>query len=490
MASSSGSGSDDSTKKRTQASALGKATTRAAVLHDNTRSPRDDRRVRGQALREAIPHELHAGWKPQSKRRSVLDVLTQSDKGRLANLVPLKYGRMMHSPFTFFRGSAALMAEDLNAVTSTGIRVQVCGDCHLLNFGAFATPERKIVFDINDFDETLPAPWEWDLKRLATSFVLLCRDNECKPKFALDAATACARAYREKITEFSRMSILDIWYAQFDWQSIIESTSDTELQRLNERELKKTQKRTIREYYFPKLTEEKNGNRVIKDNPPLISHPHIANRKQAEKQAQEAMDLYRQSLQEDRRRLLDRYELADLALKVVGIGSVGTVCAVALLLAPDDEPLFLQIKEARPSVLEPFAGASTFANHGQRVVEGQRIIQSASDIFLGWTKFADGRHFYVRQLRDMKIKLNPEIWDGKHIVEIAQVMGHALARAHARTGDAAQISGYLGTESTFDAAVADFAIAYADQTERDHTELVAAIKSGRIKAESEDMDDD
>lgn len=464
-----------------------KFTDEEALLHDNTISPRDDRRARGKAIAVAKPHHLHAGWKPAAKRLDPISVLEKSNEGRRQELTPLRWGRMMQSPFTFYRGAAALMAMDLGSFDSTSIPVQACGDCHLLNFGAFATPERNIVFDINDFDETLPAPWEWDVKRLAVSFVLSARDNGLKAKFATQAAETVVRAYRQKITELSRMSILDIWYERVDWQSVIERTSDEVLQKKRQARLKKELKRTIQDYYFPKFAEQTGGAYVFKDSPPTMYHLKGADGKIFTAQVEKAVQLYKESLQEEKRRLINRYRLVDVALKVVGIGSVGTLCAVALMLAPDDEPLLLQIKEARDSVLQPYVGKSTFENQGQRVVEGQRMMQSASDIFLGWTRFDDGKHFYIRQLRDTKVKPDPELWEGPQTIEIAEVMGNVLARAHARSGDAAIISGYLGgaTDDSFDAAVADFALNYADQVERDHALLVAAIKSGRIKAKDE-----
>ncbi|HEY9787786.1 MAG TPA: DUF2252 domain-containing protein [Candidatus Obscuribacterales bacterium] len=454
-----------------------------ALLHDNTISPRDDRRIRGKLLREAVSRESHAGWAPPKDRPDPIEVLEESNKGRIKELIPIRYGRMIQSPFTFFRGAAALMAHDLAGTPATKIRTQVCGDCHLLNFGAFATPERNIVFDINDFDETLPAPWEWDLKRLAVSFVLLARDNDLKPKVQSAAAQTVARAYREKMEELSKLAILDVWYSQVGWESIIQNTSDALLQKKRLDELKKAKKRTIQFYYFPKLVQQVNGQYLIKDNPPLIYHP--ASEKEREiflERVKKAFLQYRETLQWDKQRLLDRYRLVDCALKVVGIGSVGTTCGIALFLAPDDEPLILQFKEARASVLEPFAGKSTFENHGERVVAGQRIVQSASDIFLGWTRYDDGRDFYIRQLRDTKVKLDPELWDSKQIVEIAKVLGAVLARAHARSGDAAQISGYLGSNDVFDKAIAEFAVAYADQTSVDYHALLKAINDGKIKA--------
>jgi uncharacterized protein (DUF2252 family) len=460
---------------------LAKAKAAEAKLHDNTESPRDDRRFRGKALMEAFPHASHAHWQAPKNRPDPIDLLEETNKGRLTELEPIRYGRMMQSPFTYYRGAAAMMAADLANTPRTNIKVQACGDCHLLNFGAFATPERNIVFDINDFDETLPAPWEWDIKRLAVSFALAAKDNNLKTKFAHESAQAVTRAYRERMNEFAKMSILDIWYARVDWQNFVDGTSDAKMQKHHKDLLKKAKKRTIQDYYFPKMTQEKDGAYTIKDNPPIVFHLPEKENEDLKQKVLKALDLYGKSLQEDRERLFKRYRLMDFAIKVVGIGSVGTLCAVALMLAPDNEPLILQVKEARESVLEAYAGKSEFENHGQRVVAGQRIVQSASDIFLGWTKFDDGRHFYIRQLRDTKVKPEPEMWEGPHLVEIAQTMGGVLARAHARSGDAAVLSGYLGTGSGFDEAIAEFSLAYADQMTKDHEQLVAAIQSGRLK---------
>lgn len=457
----------------------------SAVLHDNTITPRDDRKERGKILRAAVPLELHAGWQAPPDRRNPVDLLEESNEGRLPDLIPIRYGRMLQSPFTFYRGAAAVMAADLATTACTKVRVQACGDCHLLNFGAFATPERNIVFDINDFDETLPAPWEWDLKRLAVSFVLVARDNGLKQKYEAEAAEAVARAYREKMGEFAKMSILDIWYYRIDWEKIIEKTSDEELQRRRKEKLRKEQQRTVADYYFPKFVEESGGAFTIKDNPPAMFHLPDCESGPFVQQVSAAFEAYKQSLQEDKARLFGRYRLADVAIKVVGIGSVGTTCAVALMLAPDNEPLFLQLKEAKASVLEPYAGKSEFENHGQRVVAGQRIIQSASDIFLGWTKMDNGKHFYLRQLRDTKVKPEPELWEGPQLVEIAEVMGAVLAKAHARSGDAAVIRGYLGAKETFDQAISSFAVAYADQVESDYSLLVKAYEAGKIQVTKE-----
>ncbi len=459
-----------------------------AQLHDNTLTPRDERRESGQAMAEksALPRELHAAWDPPADRPDPVDILQKSDEGRIPELIPIRYGRMLQTPFTFFRGAAALMASDLSYTPNAKVRVQACGDCHLLNFGGFATPERNISFDMNDFDETLPAPWEWDVKRLAVSFVLLARDNGLKGKAGKAAARAVARSYREKMRDYSSMTILNLWYARIDWHTVLDKISCPDIQKRTKQRTTKEMKRTVEDYYFPKLVEESDGRYTIKDNPPLIYHMPREDGRKFDQSVLKAFQLYRESLQEDKRRLLDRYSLRDLAIKVVGVGSVGTVCALALMLARDDEPLFLQIKEARASVLEPYAGQSVFENHGQRVVEGQRIIQSASDIFLGWTKFDNGKHFYLRQLRDIKIKLQPELWDADTLVASANVMADVLARAHARSGDAAFISGYLGDTEEFDDAMEEFCVAYADQTEKDYEAMEAAVKSGRIQATTED----
>ena len=462
------------------------SSTDLAALHDNTMSPRDDRRARGQIMHEAIPHRSHAAWQAAADRPDPVDLLLKSGEGRMAELLPLRYGRMLVSPFTFYRGTAGLMAFDLARTPNSKVRVQTCGDAHLMNFGAFATPERNIVFDLNDFDETLPAPWEWDVKRLAVSFVLAARDNNLKEKHARNAAVAIAKSYRKKTFEYSKKGILDIWYDRIDWSVVQESTSDKELKKVRREKTEKALKRTIASYYFPKMTESSDGKHTLKDNPPTIYHmagPDGANFKD---QAAKALPMYRETLQEDRRRLFDRYKLEDIAIKVVGIGSVGTVCAVALMLAPDDEPMFLQFKQATNSVLEAYAGRSEFDNHGQRVVAGQRIIQSASDIFLGWTHFEDGKHFYIRQLRDGKVKLEPELWDGERMEEAAELMGAALARAHARSGDATVISGYMGEEDTFDEAIGDFAIAYANQAQDDYERFAAAAKLGKFEV-AEDL---
>ena len=434
----------------------------------------------GKALRSKVPRGQHAEWKPNRRRHDPIALLERSSEGRVAELIPIRYGRMMQSPFTFFRGAAAIMAADLSASPSSGIRVQACGDCHLLNFGGFATPERRIIFDLNDFDETLPAPWEWDLKRLATSFVVASRSNGFKTRHERKGALACVRAYRERLAEFAAMHALDVWYASLDAEDVVASFDDRRRAAVRKR-VQKLVKKSIAEDDFPKLTQLEKGRPVIKDNPPLIYHPQQSDKKAFHHRIETAFTRYRDTLPDERRVLLDRYQIVDLAAKVVGVGSVGTRCAVLLMMASSGDPLFLQVKEARVSVLEPYAGKTGYQNRGQRVVIGQRLMQSSSDIFLGWTETPDA-HFHVRQLREMKIKPPVETMEHEALEDFAGLCGWGLARAHAKAGDAAGIAGYLGKSAAFDEAVADFAVAYADQNERDHAALVAAVRDGRLEA--------
>ena len=415
----------------------------------------------GKAIRDTCPRESHADWKPPADRSDPIEILEASNKGRLPELIPVRYGRMIPSPFVFFRGAAAIMAADLAHTPATGIRVQSCGDAHLMNFGAFATPERRVIFDINDFDETLPAPWEWDVKRLATSFLIASRSNGFSEADARKTALCCVRSYRERMAEFAQMRTLEVWYARLDLETILPSIKDQEAQKRLERRVQKAEASDMHEVDFPKLVSVENGEPTIRDNPPLIYHLREQAGPEFESRVADAFARYRESLPDERRVLLDRYQRKDLAMKVVGVGSVGTFCAVVLMMADVDDPLFLQVKEAGTSVLEPYAGKSIYANHGQRVVNGLRLMQSASDLFLGWTEGREGRHFYVRQLHDMKIKLLVELFTLKVMVQYAEYCGWALARAHARAGQPALIAGYLGKGDQFDEAVADFATAYA-----------------------------
>jgi uncharacterized protein (DUF2252 family) len=392
---------------------------------------------------------------------------------------------MIPSPFVFFRGAAAIMAADLAHTPATGIRVQSCGDAHLMNFGAFATPERHVIFGINDFDETLPAPWEWDIKRLATSLLIASRSNGFSEADARKTALASVRSYRERMAEFALMPALDVWYARLDLETILLSMKDQEAQKRLQRRLQKAEPSEVHEVDFSKLVTLEKGEPKIRNNPPLIYHLREQGGPEFEARVADAFARYRESLPDERRVLLDRYQRKDLAIKVVGVGSVGTLCAVILMMDDAEDPLFLQVKEAGASVLEPYAGKSIYANHGQRVVTGQRLMQSASDMFLGWTEGREGRHFYVRQLHDMKIKMLVERFTLKMMVQCAEYCGWALAKAHARAGQPALIAGYLGKADRFDEAVADFAISYAQQNERDYEVMVRAVKQGRIQVYTE-----
>ena len=443
---------------------------------------RDRRLAAGKALRDAVPRAAHAKWKAPARARDPIRLLEESNRYRVPELVPIRYGRMLRSPFTFLRGSAGLMAHDLASTPASGLRVQACGDCHLLNFGAFATPERNLAFDLNDFDETLPAPWEWDVKRLAASFVVAARENRYPDKEAREIAVESVSAYREHLRKCSKRSPLQVWYEQLDMESLIEKAPDAEARKRREKMAAKARQR-IGEYLLPKISTQKGGRRRLTDQPPVLFH--LAE-KGIEERFREGMRDYRASLPDDRRVLFDRYRLQDFAMKVVGIGSVGTRCMVALYASAEGDPLLLQIKEACPSVLAPYAGKSAYENQGQRVVVGQRLMQSSSDIFLGWTRGRGTRHFFVRQLRDMKFSVETAGIPAVQLKRYAEVCGTVLARAHAKSGDAAKISGYLGKKDTFDQAIGEFALRYADQTARDHAALVAAVRDGRVNALVED----
>jgi uncharacterized protein (DUF2252 family) len=437
----------------------------------------EERMAAGKATRAKVPRDAHARF----KRASGIDplaILSASDAGREAELVPIRYGRMMESPFAFYRGSACLMAADLANTPTTGKYVQACGDCHLMNFGGFATPERHIVFGLNDFDETLPAPWEWDVKRLAASFVLAARANGLSDRRGRDFAVGCARSYREQLARLSEMDPLAVWYERItaeDFMAGLPRPIRKDLEATIERATKRTP-----DIEFPKLTDMVGGRLGIRDAPPLIFHPPEAQSASFEEILHQCLGAYRQSLAEDRRHLFDEYELVDAAIKVVGIGSVGRRCWILLLMSAANDPLFLQVKQAVQSVLEPFAGKSIYPHHGQRVVIGQKMMQPASDLFLGWLTGVKGRHFYVRQLRDAKIKPLVEAMDGERFAIYAERCGWALAHAHAKAAETAGISGYLGKSDQFDEAIGRFAVAYADQAERDHAALKAAVRRGKI----------
>jgi uncharacterized protein (DUF2252 family) len=438
----------------------------------------------GKALRNSVPRTSHAGWEPPRDRTDPIEILIESSKGRLQNLIPIRYGRMLQTPFTFYRGAAAIMAADLATTPATGLRVQACGDCHLLNFGGFATPERRIIFDINDFDETLPAPWEWDLKRLATSFVIAGRNNRFRSRDCRAAALAVVRSYRDHMNEYAVTPALQVWYASVDIVGYLRTARDPAMRKLYVRLMRKQQRRDA-SGEFPKLAHEVRGTARITDDPPLVYHLQERNRREFHRMVHTVLERYRASLPDERRVLFDRYRFADFAIKVVGVGSVGTLCAAVLFLAADDDPLFLQIKEARESVLEPFAGKSSYKHRGERVVIGQRLMQAASDIFLGWTFGDKGRHFYMRQLLDVKIKPMVELMKPMNLIGYGSLCGWALARAHARSGDPATLAGYMGQNDTLDEAIADFAVAYADQNERDHAAMIAAARARRIEVRTE-----
>jgi uncharacterized protein (DUF2252 family) len=424
-----------------------------------------------------------------------VSLLEAQSVGRVPELIPIRYGRMLVSPFTFYRGGAAIMARDLSATPVSGLDVQLCGDAHLSNFGGFASPERRLVFDINDFDETLPGPWEWDVKRLAASFEIAGRDRRFSQKERRAAVTASVRSYREGMASFAAMCDLDVWYSHLDIESLLprlRKEVGSKTMRRGERNLAKAQTKDSTRA-FDRLTQFVDGRRTIVSDPPLIVPiaELLPEGEAADLTAQirQLIRAYRQTLPNDRRVLVEHFEFADLARKVVGVGSVGTRSWILLMLGRDDrDPLFLQVKEANASVLEPFAGASAFKNHGERVVEGQRLMQAVSDIFLGWVhvKGLDGveRDFYIRQLWDWKASAEIETFTPKALVAYAEMCGWTLARAHARSGDRIAISAYLGSGKIFDEAIADFSTAYANQNESDYALFKAAVDEGRLEVQT------
>ncbi len=444
-------------------------------------SSKTERRKQGKALRDKCPRTSQAEWKPRSKSQDIVALLEESDADRIPGLIPVKYQRMSVSPFTFYRGAAIIQARDLANARVSGVTVQACGDCHLANFGGFATPERALVFDINDFDETFPGPWEWDVKRLGASLVLAARDRSFSKSVADEAVRAAAASYRQRMSEFAEMTVLDTWYARVTIDALKEHfRKDADMSARLSAKQKQARSRNS-EAVFPKLTAIVDGRRKIQDDPPVIYHfhefaPHF------EKQRLKFTEEYKQSLQADRRRLYDRYHYQDVAMKVVGVGSVGTRCYLSLLLADDDDPLFLQFKEARRSVLESPGGKSRYPNQGYRVVEGIHVMQAASDIFLGWSR-TKGHDYYVRQFRDMKVSAEVETFRPSTLVGYATMCGWALARAHAKSGDAAMIAGYLGSSGQFDEALSQYSKAYADQAECDYEAFQTAIRSGRLSTE-------
>jgi uncharacterized protein (DUF2252 family) len=453
---------------------------------------RAERRQYGKALRQQVQRSSHSQWSPAPNRPDPLDILQEQDKGRVKHLVPIKYGRMVASPFAFLRGSAAVMAADLASTPFTGLEVQLCGDAHLSNFGVFATPERKLVFDINDFDETHPGPWEWDLKRLAASAVVAGRENGFSEKVNRRIAMAVAVAYSEFMTRLAEARTLDVWYYHVEVDAVLEAFDRSSkkgaksAKKMVRKARTKTQAQTLE-----KLTQVVDGRRRIVSNPPLlVPLDQLLTEEQrgqiTRAQVEEMWEQYLESLPEERRRLLSRFRITDAALRVGGVGSVGTRCTIMIFEGGgENDAIILQQKEAGASVLEPYTTTSKYKSPAQRVVQGQRLTQAASDIFLGWHQGAHtDTHYYWRQLKDMKGSLDVAELDKEGFETYVRVCSACLARAHARTGDPAAISGYIGKGEALSKAIADFAEAYADQTKRDHQMLVEAIQSGRIVAET------
>ncbi len=438
---------------------------------------RSERQAAGKALRESVPRSAHAAWKPPADRADIVALLEESNRDRVPELISLRYRRMLQSPLACLRGSAIAMAADLATLPKTNLRLQICGDCHLQNFGWFASPERNLIFDVNDFDETLNGPWEWDVKRLVASVVVAARVLNASKSDQQALGQAVAREYRQHLAEYEPLAPLEMWYVRLDSSTLLNNPTDIASNERSQQIVDAARQRTI-EKLLPKMTERKDGQLRFKDRPPLVSHPPDFDRYLNEVHG--LMQQYRATLSDERRVLLDRYRLVDVADKVVGVGSVGLRCGIVLMLDPDDAPLVLQIKEARASVLEKFLGRSDRTHSGHRIVHGQRVMQAASDIFLGWANDSQGRSFYFRQLRDMKISVNVESSSLTELDEYARLCGWALARAHAKSGDASAITGYLGTGTPFDEALGEFGMAYANQVDRDFEALQNAAKSGRI----------
>jgi len=433
-----------------------------------------ERQTLGAEWRNRIPLGAHAEWQPPANRPDPVEILIEQGKSRIPELLPVRYARMKADAFAFLRGAAAIMSRDLASGPVTGLRLQVCGDCHLANFGAYATPEGTPVFDVNDFDETLPGPFEWDLKRLAASLAVAGRVAGASDREARLLARTAAKNYRRHLGQLALLSPLEAWSSRIDLARAIADIDSPKIRRKIQTRHAAALKAATQHYA---LVERKNSDWRIRDTPPLVHHLS-----HHESHAHQAFASYAGTLQEDRRVLLERYHRRDVAFKTVGVGSVGTFCAIALFVSDDGAPLLLQIKEAQQSVLEAFAGASAYSNQGQRVIVGERMMQASTDVFLGWTQNPEnGRYFYVRRLKDPRLanigtRLEAEL------PFYAALCGRTLARAHARAGDAMALSAYMGDDSEFDKAIAEFAMAYADQTERDWHALLDAIKAGRLSA--------
>jgi uncharacterized protein (DUF2252 family) len=453
--------------------------------------------ARGKAARAEVPRRVHGEWEPSPSRADPVDLLEEQARTRVPELVPIRYGRMLTSPFAFYRGAALIMASDLAGTPNSGLRVQLCGDAHLSNFGVFGSPERTLVFDINDFDETAPGPWEWDVKRLAASFTVGGRGNGFSAEERRGVVLATVQSYREAMSRFAGMRNLELWYANLPVdQAFRQFAAGTDRKRLKRTKAEIAKSRTKDSMHaFDKLTRLVDGSPRIISDPPLIVPldelvPDISEREAFQEEIRVLIRMYRRTLETDRRHLLEGFRFVDLARKVVGVGSVGTRAWIALFLGADEQdPLFLQVKEAQPSVLERFVGKSEYMNCGQRVVAGQRLMQATSDIFLGWqhtTHSLDGqeRDYYVRQLKDWKGSLEFEAAAVTGATAYGRACGWTLARAHARSGDRIAIASYLGTGSVFDQAIAAFAETYAEQNERDYDALKHAVESGRIAAKT------
>jgi uncharacterized protein (DUF2252 family) len=451
--------------------------------------------ARGKAARAESSRSAHARWEPPPDRRDPVEVLEAQAQTRLPELVPIRHGRMLVSPFTFYRGTAALMAADLAAMPRTGLHAQLCGDAHLSNFGGFAAPDRQLIFGLNDFDETLPGPFEWDVKRLIASFAVAGRDRGFKARQREPINLTVGRSYREAMSAFAQMRALDLWYARLD----VDELAEVWATRATAKQQKRFDRNVAKARTKNSLRASERLTRIVDGQPRIISDPPLtvpieellpaAERALLEDTLRSVIRSYRRTLPSDRRHLLERFHYADAARKAVGVGSVGTRAWIVLMLGNNDgDPLFLQVKEAAPSVLEPYLGKSKFTQHGQRVVEGQRLMQAASDIMLGWvrTPGIDGaqRDFYIRQLWDGKGSAAIEAMEPSAMVAYAELCGWTLAHAHARSGDAVAIAAYLGSGGAFDRALASFAEDYADQNERDYRAFRDAIDSGRIAAQT------
>jgi len=465
-------------KSKAKASSNGERLSQGAMLERP-----EERQAAAKALRETCPRKSLGGWQASKNRKDPIDILIETSKGRVEQLVPIRYARMVASPFAFYRGAAAIMASDLAGTARTDVLLQICGDAHLVNFGGFATPERKLVFDINDFDETTVGPWEWDVKRLCASLVVASRANGFNVNEAKDVAWEAASSYQSYMASYADMPLMEAWYDQIDLEDVIDHLQDQQVKKLAIKNVKKAIEHTVHTKEFIKFTVAGGSPPQIQDEPPLIYHDAALQETVSLEERKQAFANYRESLSPERRVLLDRFEIVDAAVKVVGVGSVGTYCGILLMVSGNGDPLFLQFKEARASVIDPFIGKNPYKHQGQRVVIGQRLMQSASDMFLGWTE-GPRRHFYLRQLRDAKISAQVELMSAPVLRRYGRLCAHALARAHARSGDPVLLSAYLGKGDAFADAITSFSVAYADQNERDHEAMVKAARAGRIDVAS------